>query len=105
MKIVSSLIGWLLVISLLLLSFTFVDFLALHDIHQDYVSTYVLEYLQINISDELPGWTSTELEWGWIRISLLLKTILIVVIIISLVKVAKKLKLLNKIYPTKEAQL
>ena len=92
MKIVGSLIGWLLVISLLLLSLIFVDFLALHDIHQDYVSTTVLEYLQINISDELPGWTSAELEWGWIRVSLLLKTILIVVIIISLLKAAKKLR-------------
>ncbi len=92
MKIVSSLIGWLLVISLLLLSLIFVDYLALHDIHQDYVSTTVLEYLQINISDELPDWTSAELEWGWVRISLLLKTILVVVIIISLAKVAKKLR-------------
>ena len=93
MKIFSSLIGWAIVISLLLLSLTFVDFLALADIHKDYISTEVLEYLQLDISKELPGWTSTELEWGWIRISLLIKTTLIIFIIISLVKVAKKLNL------------
>ncbi len=93
MKIFGSLIGWAIIISMLLLSLTFVDFLALSDIHQDYVSSKVLQYLHIDIANELPGWTSTQLEWGWIRLSIFIKTILIVAIIISLIKVAKKYKI------------
>ena len=91
MKYTSSLLGWGILISLLLLSITFVDILALADIHQDYISANVLELLQLEISHELPDWTSTSLEWAWIRISLIVKTILIIVIIVSLIRVSKKL--------------
>ncbi len=92
MKLFNSLLGWTILISLLLLSLTFVDFLALADIHQDYVSTKVLKYLHMNISDELPVWTSTKLEWAWIRISLLIRVVLIVGVIIAMIKVSKKLE-------------
>ena len=92
MKSTSSLLGWGILISLLLLSITFVDILALADIYQDYISTNVLELLQLDISDELPDWTSTSLEWAWIRIGLVVRTFLIIVIIVSLIRISKKLK-------------
>lgn len=91
MKIFGSLIGWAIVLSLLLLSLTFVDFLALADIHKDYVSRNVLELLSTDISNELPDWTSAKFEWAWIRISLIVKTVIVIVVLVALVKAAKKL--------------
>jgi len=93
MKFFGSLIGWAIIISLLLLSLTFVDMLALADIHQDYVSGSVLETFQLDVTNELPSWTSTNLEWGWIRISLLIKSILIIIVIVALIKAAKKINI------------
>lgn len=48
---------------------TIADFLALHDIRNEYVSTSVLESLGITLSGDLPEWTSTKGEWGIVRIS------------------------------------
>lgn len=93
MKNKGSSITWVIILSLFLLSLTFVDFLALHDIHQDYVSTKVLESEQIDVANLLPDWSSTPMEWAYVRISLFLKSVFIVVIIIALVRFAKKLDL------------
>lgn len=48
---------------------TICDFLALHDIKNEYVSTRILERINITLSEDLPEWTSTKGEWGIIRIS------------------------------------
>ncbi len=52
---------------------TICDFLALHDIKSEYVSTRVLERLNITLSEDLPEWTSTQGEWGVVRISYLFR--------------------------------
>jgi len=48
---------------------TICDFLALHDIRSEYVSTHILEDLNITLSEELPDWTATKGEWGVVRVS------------------------------------
>lgn len=48
---------------------TLCDFLALHDIKNEYVSTRILERLNITLSQDLPEWTSTKGEWIVVRIS------------------------------------
>ncbi len=53
--------------------FTIADFLALHDIKNEYVSPRVLESLDITLSDDLPEWTSTQGEWQVVRISYLFR--------------------------------
>ena len=67
-----------IVITVLLIICTFDDFLSLHDIKNDYVSKPVLEYLSIETSNALPTWTNTTLEWTSIKISYLLRTVLII---------------------------
>ena len=54
---------------------TIADFLALHDIRNEYVSTQILEKLDITLSEELPEWTSTPGEWGIVRVSYLFRSI------------------------------
>ena len=48
---------------------TLCDFLALHDIKKEYVSTSILERLNITLSEDLPEWTSTKGEWNVVRIN------------------------------------
>lgn len=55
--------------------FTIADFLALHDIKNEYVSLGILESLDITLSDDLPEWTSTQREWQVVRISYLFRSI------------------------------
>jgi hypothetical protein len=54
---------------------TIADFLALHDIRNEYVSTHILETLDITLSDDLPEWTSTQGEWQVVRISYLFRSV------------------------------
>lgn len=55
--------------------FTIADFLALHDIRHEYVSTGILNHLGITLSGELPEWTATQGEWEVVRISYLFRAI------------------------------
>jgi hypothetical protein len=55
--------------------FTILDFAALHDIKQDYVSRNILHYLRINLSSDLPDWTSTEGEWRIVALSFCLRSL------------------------------
>nr|NQU92350.1 hypothetical protein [Bacteroidota bacterium] len=93
MKRKNSIIGWAFILSILVLIMMFVDFLALSDIHQDYVSTKVLDSIGADLSNVLPDWSATVLEWTMIRISLILKAIFMIVIIIALGKTVQKLKI------------
>jgi hypothetical protein len=54
---------------------TIADFLALHDIRNEYVSTQILEKLDITLSDDLPEWISTPGEWQVVRVSYLFRSI------------------------------
>lgn len=87
-----TIVGLAFLLSLLICSLIFVDFLALSDISKDYVSTKVLESIGVDLSDKLPDWSATELEWGFIKISLILKAVCMIVIVIALGKTIKMLK-------------
>jgi hypothetical protein len=56
-------------LSIVVFILTIGDFLALHDISKDYVSKFILDYLQIELSQELPEWTDTRGEWRSVTIS------------------------------------
>ena len=60
----------LCIVGLLLALF---EFLALHDIHNEYVSTRILERQDIELSKDLPAWTATKGEWMIVRISYLFR--------------------------------
>lgn len=70
---------------------TIMDFAALHDIRQDYVSQYILDYLEVTPSEELPDWTSTSGEWDLVAISLYLRFIFLIVNIAFLVYFYRKM--------------
>ncbi|MCB2221922.1 MAG: hypothetical protein KQI35_16145 [Bacteroidetes bacterium] len=90
MKTKESFISGAFILAIFVFVLIFVDFLALMDIHQDYVSQKVLELIQVDITDKLPDWASTSLEWNFIRLSLILKSIFMVIIIIALTKAVRK---------------
>ena len=81
--------------SLIVLLFTFGDFLALHDIKQDYVSPYILEDMDITMDKNLPEWTTTKMEWGLAQVSLYFKFILMTFNVIALTLIFKKLYITN----------
>jgi hypothetical protein len=74
---------------------TIFEFLALHDIHNEYVSTGILKSLNISISGDLPDWTSTKGEWGVVRVSYIFRFVFFVFCVIVLYKLAAGLK--NKV--------
>ncbi len=61
----------MIIIALCVIGFllTLCDFLALHDIKNEYVSMRILERLNITLSEELPEWTATKGEWLVVKIS------------------------------------
>ena len=93
MKPKKSIISWAFVLSILVLLLILGDFLALADINQDYVSTKVLDSIQVDISDKLPDWSSANLEWNMLKVSLFLKSVFMIVIVVALAKVVKLMKL------------
>jgi hypothetical protein len=99
MKRIETLLGWSLVLCIILLFLTLGDFLSLHDIKQDYVSTDILADLQVKLSKELPEWTSTKAEWFVANVSFFLKSVFTIFVIITLLKSIRKLKSLSKEQP------
>ena len=81
--------------SLIVLLFTFGDFLALHDIKRDYVSPYILEDFNIPLDNNLPEWTNTKMEWGLAQVSLFIRMLLMSFNLIALTLVFKKLYITN----------
>ncbi len=86
MKKKRNLIGWAFLFSILILGMLILDFLALHDVKQDYVSPNVLRDFNVNLSDLLPEWTATKGEWWTVQISFIVKLILTILIILGLGK-------------------
>ena len=62
----------------LILILTVLDFAALGDIKQDYVSEYILNDLKISLSEDLPNWTSTQGECYMVSLSLYLRFIFLI---------------------------
>jgi hypothetical protein len=82
-----------LIFCVVVLFLTILDFAALHDIKQDYVSKYILKYLNIVLSKELPDWTSTTGEWQIVTISLFLRFFYFILNILVLLSLIRKVPL------------
>ena len=69
------------------------DFAALHDIQKEYISKNILEFLDVQLSKDVPYWTKNEGEWNYLNISALLRLfayIIISGIVIYLYKIKDK---------------
>ena len=93
MKRKDSLIGWAFVLSLIMILLVVGDYLALHDIRSDYVSSGVLENFPDFDSGNIPDWAATRMEWIFVWISLFLKIIILPVILVALGKAVRRLRL------------
>lgn len=69
MKKTQILAAFALVATLFVLALMLGDFLALTDIHHEYVSLEVIDSLGVRLSDELPDWTATAGEWAMVQFS------------------------------------
>ena len=78
-------------LSLIVLLLTLGDFMALHDIKREYVSLSILKYLNIDIADNLPEWTSTKGEWGLVQVIFFLKFFFMSFNVVALILVIKQL--------------
>jgi hypothetical protein len=83
----------LLLCNILIFLLTVFDFIALHDIKNDYVSRHILDYLNITLSDSPPTWTATTGEWQIVTISFYSRLIFIIANIIILVMFIRNIKL------------
>ncbi len=66
----------LLIFTIVLFACLLFDFLALHDIRNDYVSKLVMSRFAVNSTTDLPAWTNTKGEWSIIQISYVVKLII-----------------------------
>lgn len=71
---------------------TIFEFLVLHDIHNEYVSSLILKRLNITLSGELPEWTSTKGEWGVVRISFLFRFAFFIFCVVLMYKIVSKMR-------------
>ncbi|MCJ7582761.1 MAG: hypothetical protein MUP98_19765, partial [Candidatus Aminicenantes bacterium] len=71
---------------------TLFDFLALHDIRNEYVSTRILNQLNITISKDLPNWSATKGEWNIVYVSFLSRFIFFVLNIFVLALCLKRIQ-------------
>jgi len=78
--------------SILIFFLTVFDFIALHDIKNDYVSRHILDSLNITLSGSLPFWTSTTIEWQIVTISFYSRLIFIIANIIIVVMFIRNVK-------------
>jgi hypothetical protein len=84
MKKMVILASFTLVASLFVLALTLGDFLALHDIRNEYVSEEILNTLSVDLSHELPDWTATAGEWTLVQFSYVARAAFLVLNIITL---------------------
>ena len=80
----------MLTFNLLVFTLTVGDFLALHDISKDYISSERLEAL--GISAALPAWTAAEGEWQIVTISFIARFLFLSLNILLLWTLLKKEK-------------
>jgi hypothetical protein len=75
---------------MLVFTLTILDFAALHDIKNEYISKGILVYLDITLSGDLPYWTATEGEWQLVAFSLYSRFLFFILNIIVLFLLYKK---------------
>lgn len=77
---------------IVVIGFTFLDFLALHDIRRDYVSQSILDHLKVDVQAGLPDWTATPGEWSLVTISYVLRVVFLIINFVALSFWIKKMK-------------
>ena len=82
--------GILLLTSIIIGLMLLIDFLALHDISNDYVSNDIIDSFGGSFKEDLPEWAATRLEWIVVGISHGIKAVLTVFNIILIIKLGKK---------------
>ena len=90
MKRYHLLVQILVILSLLLLLFTYLDWASLHDIAKDYVSLEILAYLGVTLQDSLPDWVHTRGEWTIVRVALIARILFFILTATVLVGLLKK---------------
>jgi hypothetical protein len=86
-----------LVLCLLAFSLTFMDYLALHDIKQDYISKDMIERFKLTTTQEVPTWTDTPGEWLVVNISLVVRFFFLIFIVIVLIKSFRQMQEIKKL--------
>lgn len=81
-----------LIFCVIVLLMTLFDMAAYHDIAKDFVSTSVLDSLDITLSGDLPDWTATKGEWDLVNISWLSRILFFILNIIVLSRCLNKMK-------------
>ena len=92
MKNLHTITKFAILFCVVVLLMTIMDFLALHDIRQDYLSKEIIDYLDLTISGEIPDWTETTGEWQLVGISFVSRFFFFIFIIILLLNYMKKVK-------------
>lgn len=92
MKTTTSLTKILFVLTIVLLVCMFFDFLALHDIKNDYVSSQVISRFLPNTSIKLPDWTKTEGEWSLVQMSYMIKIVVVGIMFFVLFVLRKRIR-------------
>lgn len=63
-------------IGIIFLLLTALDFMALHDIRNEYVSQDILNYLKVTLSEDIPAWTANKAEWDYLTVSIVVRVFL-----------------------------
>jgi hypothetical protein len=95
MKTTLALTKILLGLIMVLLMCLFLDFLALHDIRNDYVSNSVIDRFSPSTLSVLPEWSGTLGEWAIVQTSFLIKLIIAVITLIVLWILQRKIRLMQ----------
>ena len=91
MKKLKSITIFAIFFCIFVLALTILDFAALHDIKNEYISKGILKYLNITLSSDPPYWTDTAGEWQLVLASLLSRFLFFIFNIVVLVKIYTKL--------------
>ena len=81
-----------LILCIITAGFTFLDLLCLHDIHKDYVSRSVLDYVKVDIEDQLPEWSHTSGEWSVVTIGYLVRVAFFIFAVAALAVAINRMK-------------
>jgi hypothetical protein len=68
------------------------DFAALHDINNEYISKNILKTLNVQLSKEVPAWTENKGEWDYLSISFIIKAVAYAVLLVITICFCRKEK-------------
>lgn len=85
-------IAVVLVAMVLVILFMAADYLALHDIRNDYVSRDVLGQLSEGVPQDLPSWSETREEWTVATVSFAARLVLTIVSALLLLRAFRMLR-------------